>query len=161
MNKDQPFYAEGLFFSCTRCSDCCRHESGFVFLSENDVSRLATECKITYTEFVDVYCRWIPSNPLDPARNNTERLSLKEKSDFDCIFWDFGCKVYNSRPLQCRAFPFWPNVLNFMESWEKTRTTCPGMDQGKLHNREEIEALLNTQSAEKILSRNVKIRRGW
>ena len=153
MIKSQPFYSEGLCFSCTRCSKCCRHESGFVFLSQIDALRLATECKISYNEFVETYCRWIPSV------NKTERLSLKEKSDFDCVFWDSGCRVYNSRPLQCRAYPFWPNVLNFRESWERTKAECPGMDQGKLYTLSEIEALLDSQSEESIVTRNAQLLR--
>ena len=119
---------------------------------------------MTYTEFVESYCRWVPTHrwtSLDSSENETERLSLKEKSDFDCIFWDSGCKVYDSRPLQCRAYPFWPSVLVNRESWERTKTDCPGMDQGKLHDREEIEALLKIQSAEPVLTRKAQIRRGW
>ena len=150
--KNQPFYAEGLCFSCTRCSDCCRHESGFVYLSEIDVSRLAVECQMSYNVFVETFCRWIPSF------NNTERLSLKEKPGFDCIFWESGCKVYNSRPLQCRAFPFWPSVLSSKESWERTKQECAGMDQGKLYTQAEINALLDSQAAVKAVTRSAKIR---
>ena len=153
MIESQPFYAEVLCFSCTRCSSCCRYESGFVFLSQIDVLRLAAECQISYNEFVKTYCRWIPSV------NKTERLSLREKADFDCIFWDSGCKVYNARPLQCRAYPFWPNMLNFRESWEMGKTECPGMDQGKLYTLSEIEAFLDSQSEEKILTRNAQFSR--
>ena len=154
MIKNQPFYTEGLYFSCTRCSVCCRFESGFVFLTENDVSRLAAECQMAYTEFVDIYCRWVPS-----LINNTERLSLIEKSDLDCIFWDSGCKVYNSRPLQCKAFPFWSSVLDFKDSWERAKISCPGMDQGKLHTHAEITEILNIQAEQKILTRKAQILR--
>jgi len=79
--NDRSFYAEGLKFYCKRCSSCCRHESGFVYLSENDLSRLAKGLKMDYTAFVETWCRWIPFTP------GRERLSLKEKSNFDCIFW--------------------------------------------------------------------------
>ena len=74
----------------------------------------------------------------------------------DCIFWDSGCRVYNSRPLQCRVFPFWSNILNCRESWERTKTECPGMDQGKLFTQTEIEALLESQSEGKIVTRNAQ-----
>jgi Fe-S-cluster containining protein len=148
MTKNQPFYAKGLNFSCTRCSGCCRHESGYVFLSENDVSRLARECQLAIDQFIKTYCRWIPS------LNKIERLSLKEKPNLDCIFWDSGCKVYDSRPLQCSAFPFWPNILNFKESWETTGMSCPGLGQGKAYSMEEIQALLDKQESEPAISRN-------
>ncbi|MDR0312473.1 MAG: YkgJ family cysteine cluster protein [Treponema sp.] len=147
MTKNLPFYAKGLSFSCTRCSDCCRHESGYVFLSENDVSRLACECQLAIDQFIKTYCRWIPS------LTNIERLSLKEKADLDCIFWDSGCKVYNSRPLQCRVFPFWPDIMRSREFWERTGATCPGVDQGLAYSMEEIEALLDKQESEPAISR--------
>ena len=38
-------------------------------------------------------------------------LSLTEKPNHDCIFWDDGCTVYPVRPTQCRTFPFWPENL--------------------------------------------------
>jgi Fe-S-cluster containining protein len=148
MIKNQPFYTKGLSFSCTRCSACCRYESGYVFLSENDVSALAKECNLTSDQFITAHCRWIPSI------NSTECLSLKEKADLDCIFWDSGCKVYNSRPLQCRAFPFWPSVLNSKKAWEAAAGSCPGMNQGKLYSPQEIEALLEQQKSEPAITRN-------
>ena len=118
---------------------------------------------MSHAEFIDSYCRWVPSNKWfspDPSGNEVERLSLKEKSDFDCIFWDSGCKVYNSRPLQCSAFPFWPSVLDYKKSWERVKMDCPGMDQGKRHDRVEIEALLKLQSEESIVTREAQIPRG-
>ncbi|MCL2127385.1 MAG: YkgJ family cysteine cluster protein, partial [Treponema sp.] len=100
-------------FSCTRCSTCCRKESGFVYLSEKDLSRLAEKFKMGYTEFIKTWCRWVP------FYRRRDRLSLREKSNFDCIFWgdseksaasdegggrEGGCTVYSARPLQCRSF---------------------------------------------------------
>ena len=146
MFKSLPFYNEGLNFSCTRCSVCCRHESGFVFLTKNDADDLATELKMTYTGFVKKYCRWVPS------ANNTERLSLMEKPNYDCIFWDAGCKVYNSRPLQCRAFPFWPSLMK-REAWIRAGRDCPGMNQGKLFSRTEIESILESQKTQPVITR--------
>jgi Fe-S-cluster containining protein len=148
MIKNQPFYAKGLSFSCTRCSACCRYESGYVFLSKSDVSRLAVECNLTNDQFIKSYCRWIPSV------NKIERLSLKEKANLDCIFWDSGCKVYDFRPLQCSAFPFWPSILIFKESWERTGMSCPGVGQGKPHSFDEIHALLDKQESEPAITRN-------
>ena len=94
--QKRPYYAGGLRFSCARCSACCRYESGYVFLSGKDVSLLGDSLNIEYKEFTETYCRWIPSE------NETERLSLKEKSNYDCIFWNKkeNCSVYETRPLQ-------------------------------------------------------------
>jgi Fe-S-cluster containining protein len=100
-----------------------------------------------YTDFVETYCRWIP------AGAGEERLSLKEKSDYDCIFWKSGCSVYAARPLQCRAFPFWRSILHSSDSWNMAKTGCPGMGRGALVTRETIESWLEQQEAEPVLVR--------
>ena len=147
----RPFYAQGLHFSCTRCSACCRYESGFVFLSENDASRLGAVLNMGYKEFTGTYCRWIPSE------NGTERLSLKEKSNYDCIFWgaEKGCSVYEARPLQCRAFPFWASVLNSEESWQATAAACPGIGSGPLFSSDSMEKWMVLRQNEPIIFRNI------
>jgi Fe-S-cluster containining protein len=142
---EHPFYVNGLRFSCRRCSSCCRNESGFVFLSGEDLRRLSAACNMEYAGFVTTWCRWIPWG------GGEFRLSLKEKSDYDCIFWKNGCTVYEARPLQCRAFPFWNSVLSSRKAWEAAGTGCPGMDCGAMHSREEIEACLERQEAETIV----------
>jgi Fe-S-cluster containining protein len=142
------FYSGGLRFSCTRCSACCRYESGFVFLSQKDLSILAKALKMGYTDFMEAYCRWVP------AGRGVERLSLKEKSNYDCIFWNRGCGVYEERPLQCRAYPFWPGILALKETWEGA--DCPGINRGKLHTKEEIETWLGEQRSEPVISRRVE-----
>ncbi|MDR2103673.1 MAG: YkgJ family cysteine cluster protein [Treponema sp.] len=141
----QPFYAEGLRFSCTRCSVCCRYDPGYVFLTEKDVGILAALLKMGYNDFIEVFCRWIPSG------GGSESLSLKEKANYDCIFWKHGCSVYEARPLQCRAFPFWPSLLRFAASWKQA--DCPGMGKGVLHSMADIEAWLKEQAAEPVVSR--------
>jgi len=156
--KEQFFYANGLRFSCTRCSSCCRHESGFVYLSENDLSRLANEFGMDYTAFVKTWCRWIPFT------QGRERLSLKEKSNFDCIFWNAsaggadsaggnGCTVYHVRPLQCRTFPFWDYTLCSPQAWKNTGEGCAGIDKGELHSREKIEGFISQMEEEPVIER--------
>ncbi|MDR2661897.1 MAG: YkgJ family cysteine cluster protein [Treponema sp.] len=139
------FYSRGLRFSCRRCSDCCRHEPGVVFLSDNDVRLLAEELKMKYTGIVENYCRWVP------VPGGAEQLSLKEKPNFDCIFWDQGCTVYKSRPLQCRTFPFWESTVFSRQTWESL--ACPGAGKGELHRREYITGCLERRKAEPVLQR--------
>jgi Fe-S-cluster containining protein len=150
------FYDQGLYFSCLRCSACCRYESGYVFLSRTDVGVLAGTLKMGYTEFMEAFCRWIP------FREGTERLSLKEKSNYDCIFWGSfpgrdkseGCTVYESRPLQCRAFPFWRSALGSRGGWRVLALDCPGMNKGAFHSGREIASWLEEQEDEPVLTRN-------
>jgi Fe-S-cluster containining protein len=144
-----PFYANGLQFSCKRCSSCCRLESGFVYLSENDLSRLANELKMEYTPFITTWCRWVSFD------RESERLALKEKSNFDCIFWNQQCTVYRARPLQCRTFPFWDNVVCSPSAWETAASGCPGLNNGERHTGEEIGEFLRMTGEEQIIERKI------
>jgi len=152
--EKSPFYAQGLRFSCVRCSTCCRFESGFVFLSRKDASLLCDALNVGEKEFTETYCRWIRSE------KEAYLLSLKEKSNRDCIFWSAepreGCVVYNSRPIQCRSFPFWESVLNEKSSWDMTAKSCPGMGSGTLYSQNSIEKWLAARSKEPIMSRSFK-----
>ncbi|MCL2600022.1 MAG: YkgJ family cysteine cluster protein [Treponema sp.] len=153
--KNTPFHAAGLRFSCTRCSGCCRHEGGFVFLSERDLSRLAEGFGVDYASFVEAWCRWVPYTP------GRERLSLKEKPNLDCVFWGAaasrgsgGCTVYDNRPLQCRAFPFWDLIMGSRGAWDRAGKDCPGINSGQLRSGDEIDGFLRRLDEEPIIERD-------
>jgi Fe-S-cluster containining protein len=145
---DQPFYADGLRFGCERCSSCCRHDPGFVFLTRSDAETLAAQQMMGYNEFVLAFCRWIP------AADGSDWLSLREKSDYDCVFWaEAGCSVYEARPIQCRSFPFWESVVQNAEAWAATGAGCPGIGRGERRAAAEIAAALERQRSEPIIAR--------
>ena len=142
---NQSFYHSGLRFQCRRCSKCCRHTPGYVFLSEYDIKYLISTLKLSRAEFLDAYCRKVNIGGFF-------RLSLKEKINYDCIFWeDGGCIVYRQRPLQCRSFPFWNAHMASPESWIDLSCQCPGIGQGRVHKKENIEYWLNRRLDEKLI----------
>jgi Fe-S-cluster containining protein len=106
---------------------------------------LVSALKMQYTEFVKRYCRWVPNS------GGGEQLSLREKANYDCVFWSKGCAVYEARPLQCRSYPFWESMLASRDAWEAM--SCPGMGKGNLHSVEEIDLFLSQQRAEPIIER--------
>jgi Fe-S-cluster containining protein len=139
------FYCSGLRFECTRCSRCCRHTPGYVFLSSADLGRLAAAVALPRREFLRRFCR-------DVDLGLARRVSLKEKSNLDCILWENGgCSVYEARPLQCRSFPFWSACVASEEEWLSQAKNCPGMGRGAFHSREEIEAWLSMRASEGFL----------
>ena len=152
-STNKHFYTQGLRFSCKRCSSCCRFEAGFVFLSRNDVSLLLEALNMEYNELLETYCRWVP------GRDGKTVLSLKEKPNYDCIFWSSGqgggCLVYEKRPLQCRLFPFWQSVMKSKSNWNMTAKDCPGMDQGTLYSDDSIKKMLAMRKMEPIISKNI------
>jgi Fe-S-cluster containining protein len=80
--------------------------------------------------FVRRYCRLLDGKialrevrRFDPASHRIEH---------DCIFLQNGksCAVYDTRPVQCRTFPFWPEALASPEAWQQLRQRgCEGLDQ--------------------------------
>jgi uncharacterized protein len=142
-----PFYAQGLKFSCKRCSSCCRYESGFVFLSKNDLNKLTLLTNMDNKSFIGSYCRWVPD------WRGKMVLSLKEKHNKDCIFWESECMIYEARPLQCVTFPFWESVISSEYNWEAAGSGCPGINSGKLYSSAEIGQYLRRRTSEPILNR--------
>ncbi len=131
------FYKNGLSFECTRCGYCCGHEPGYVFLSNQDIQNFLSFFSLSQDEFLKKYCRMVHVGFF-------KRISLLEKSNYDCIFWEEGrgCTVYNARPLQCRTYPFWDAVVDSKAAWELEAQSCPGMNHGRSFSRKEIDAYL-------------------
>ena len=127
------YYDNGLHFSCRRCSTCCRIDPGFVYLSRADLTNLCQKFRMSVREFVGVYCRWAQYDDGELV------LSLKEKTNCDCILWDGGCSAYGARPVQCSTFPFWSWILKDRGQWEVCAESCPGMGTGRLWTKDEIE----------------------
>ena len=142
------FYEDGLDFSCARCSHCCTTEPGYVYLSSEDLKLLLDFTKLPKDEFISQFCRWVG------YYDGTEVLCLKEKKNYDCILWgEGGCTAYSARPVQCRTYPFWTNVLKSASSWNQEKSDCPGINCGKKHSYEEIKENLALYEQNKPISR--------
>ena len=51
---------------------------------------------------------------------------------------DNKCTVYQSRPIQCRTWPFWPENMN-TKTWNNNiAKNCPGVGKGKVITKKEI-----------------------
>ncbi len=140
-----PFWQEGLRFGCTRCSACCRHEPGFVFLSAEDIARLLKHVALPFREFLNKYTRAVDVG-------TGWSISLTEKPGYDCVFWNAaGCAVYEARPVQCSTYPFWPGVLDSPADWRSEASSCPGIDTGPLIDGERIKSRLMARLDNKAL----------
>lgn len=132
-NPRQPWYAEGLRFECKRCGACCRGEPGFVWVTREEMRRLADFLGMALADFRARYCRRV-----------SDRVSLNELANGDCIFWKGECTVYPVRPKQCRTWPFWKMNVESEESWQYVRLRCPGCGRGTRYSVEEIRKILDT-----------------
>ena len=103
---------------------CCTGSSGHVWLTKTDISDISQKLELDPRAFLKKYARWIP---------RMEKWSLIEKNiadDYHCIFLEGGklCSVYEVRPVQCRTFPYWPNVMETKETWLEEKLICEGID---------------------------------
>ncbi len=130
------FYRDGLNFECQRCMYCCSSEPGYVFLSQMDLERLSQFFGLDVESFIDIYCRLVDYG-------THYLVSLIEKKNYDCIFLSpSGCTVYDSRPEQCRTYPFWKSVMESLKSWEAESSFCPGINKGRKISFDNIKECL-------------------
>ena len=132
----EPWYADGLRFSCTGCGDCCGGGPGYVWVNQAEIDAIAARIEMTPEAFEKKYVNQIGV-----------RRSLKEKRNYDCVFLDSEtrkCTVYEQRPRQCRTWPFWPENMS-PKAWTAIAAFCPGVGKGELVPAERIEHVLRDQ----------------
>jgi Fe-S-cluster containining protein len=133
MLKGRNFYQKGIRFSCQGDGKCCvsRGRYGYVYLSFNDRRRLARHLSLSTSAFTDLFTKKV------------DGLYELIYTGADCPFYrDSRCSVYESRPWQCRTWPFWPENMN-ETVWEREVSTwCPGVGKGRLYSAEEIADIL-------------------
>jgi len=111
-----------------------------VWFTDEEGRAMAKKLNIGLDDFYARYTRKIGS-----------RWSLTENvisGKYDCVFLDResekpSCKLYETRPLQCRTWPFWRENLRSEKCWQyaKDQTPCAGMDSGNLVPASEIRII--------------------
>jgi uncharacterized protein len=149
--QGQPWYADGLQFTCTQCGNCCTGGPGYVWISMEEIDRLGAYLKLTSKEVIRRYCRRLGGryslNENRNAQGNYDCVFLKEEKvkqatgAGEVVHTRRTCEIYHVRPLQCRTWPFWDGLLQSSEDWGRASRRCPGMNTGKSYTREQIEAL--------------------
>jgi len=116
-------YPHEMRFKCQRCTRCCRDTEDRprrIMLSKLDAERIKARTKLQ-------------------TNNLAKHFSSREPFIFEmrkiggkCIFLENDtCRIYSSRPLICRCFPFW--IEKTKESFIfKVSSDCPGIGKGKL-----------------------------
>ena len=138
----EPWYQDGLQFSCNQCGNCCTGDPGYIWVNEEEIQELARVLKMDVQAFGMKYLKKVG-----------HRYSLLENRDGDCILWsqDKGCTVYAARPQQCRTYPFWPEVVKSKKTWAEEAKLCRGIEeglkgQGKRHSGAAIKKSASLES---------------
>jgi Fe-S-cluster containining protein len=113
-------------FQCqSGCIRCCE-QKGFVYLTREDIARIASHLGITRAEFKRVYlCGTAPL------------LRFRKQRHKQCPFLlANGCSIHEVKPLQCSSFPYWPELLAKASERREAAQYCPGINRGALVNIE-------------------------
>ncbi len=126
-SKD-PWYAEGLSFTCTQCGNCCTGGPGYVWLSDIEIDRLAEFLQLSRDETLELHCRKIgnryslnehrtPLNLYDCTFLKEVKVASMDKDGNAITRTMRTCTIYPVRPLQCRTWPFWDGNLASKQIW--------------------------------------------
>jgi Fe-S-cluster containining protein len=132
------WWEQGVRFECQGSGRCCvsRGEFGFVYLTLEDRKRMGKLLKISTGEFTRRY-----------TAKTDGVYHVKDAKGPDCLFLKNNrCEVYEARPVQCRTWPFWPEVMG-AKTWAKeVKAFCPGVGKGKTVSAQDIRATLAEQT---------------
>lgn len=128
------WYRGGLRFTCTQCGNCCTGAPGYVFVSAEEIERIAAFLGRTDGRLGKEHLR----------RVGFKHSLTEDKRNGDCCFLkrENGkriCSIYPVRPLQCRTWPFWDLNLDTQHDWEEASLGCPGMNAGTPYDFVQIE----------------------
>ncbi len=60
-------------------------------------------------------------------------LRLRKPRRAQCHFLIAGgCAVHPVKPVQCRLYPLWPELVEQRVNWEAEKKVCPGIGKGEL-----------------------------
>ncbi len=106
--------------ACATCQGrCCTGESGYIYVTKNEIFAIAEVLAMDVNEFALKY-----------LFKKGYKYSIKENKindSYECVFYDRktnGCKIYNARPNQCKTFPFWDYYKTRVD---ELKLECPGI----------------------------------
>jgi Fe-S-cluster containining protein len=113
---------DGVRFQCQPgCTKCCEVK-GYVYLTEKDLKRAARHLRMSPAQFESRY-----------VYRTRRLLRLRKPRGRQCHFLvGGGCSIHPDKPVQCRLFPFWPELVESRRDWQETARMCPGIGQGPL-----------------------------
>lgn len=136
----QPWWQDGLPFACQQSGKCChqRDEYGYVYVNARERERIAAHLGLSLGAFNRRYTR---------SEEDGARVLLFVESR--CVFLQDGlCQVHEVKPVQCRTWPFWEELLASPEVYEReVRAFCPGSRVGPRVSAASIRAQMEETEA--------------
>ncbi len=93
-----------------------------MYITSKDLERLAKHLGLSEQEFEARYVI---------RYRRLTRLRKPRKSQCHFLMAD-GCSVHPVKPVQCRTYPFWPELVEDRAAWQAEAKRCPGINKGEL-----------------------------
>lgn len=143
------YVSEPLRFECTQCGRCCRGGGAYhVFLNAAEAEQIREVLQLSRDWFWRRYLQRLDSGELTVVLNADGRCSFLDRNG--------RCSVYEVRPMQCRTYPFWPEILRSKAAWRAEAARCEGVDHGATVPLARVRATLVAQRAYEMNSDKLK-----
>jgi Fe-S-cluster containining protein len=108
-------------FECSACGKCCYGGDGYqVAVSDDDI--------ISIANYLGISLAWLKRRYLE---KDGDMMGIGFREDSACHFLQGNaCRIYPVRPLQCRTYPWWPEILCSPEAWQQEARRCEGIGRG-------------------------------
>lgn len=130
------FYLEHpIRFKCTGCGKCCTgNKDAYVEVSAKEQRKIQTFLDISPAWFRRRYLSRFDDGDIAVAMDTQGRCPFLDKED--------RCRIYPVRPMQCRTYPYWDEVLRSRSSWNHEAKYCEGIHRGPVVAVSKIKAEL-------------------
>jgi Fe-S-cluster containining protein len=121
-----------LRFECTGCGACCTQRGSYahVYVNDEEASALAGHLGVSVATF-------------------RRRFTFVDREGWRQLRFDTGactfldpetkrCTVYAARPVQCRTFPYWPELFDSKGWTADAKALCEGLGRGAFVTRREV-----------------------
>jgi Fe-S-cluster containining protein len=95
----------------------------YVFLNEHEAEGIRAHLGLSRSWFRRRYLSRLPDGDLVASWHDDGR----------CVFLDTRgeCSIYPVRPVQCCTYPFWSEIVNRQQDWQRESRRCEGINRGK------------------------------
>jgi Fe-S-cluster containining protein len=152
--KISKYLENGIEFTCLMCGECCRgFNDGEVYIYEDDIVQLAKSLNLKgkaglhkfakkYVKVINESFFWKEPGAERGKTYKFKTLGFRFKGDDEhCQFLKNNqCSVHESRPFQCRCFPFWQMMVSNRKNFINYSKKCPGLRElkGTFFSKEKI-----------------------
>lgn len=140
-------------FKCTQCSQCCYGgKYAYVRASTQEIENIILFMNIEAEIFRNDYLIKLVDHGYGiRMKQSLIAKAVGKKGHCMLLNEDGKCSVYHVRPIQCRTYPFWPEILISEEKWNSEVNRCEGINRGDIVDIEHIENQKELSTAADII----------